>query len=144
MNSERHIGSESQQQIVFDQLRNAYMKGNISIGVNTVRYNRPGSEFYRGWESSVPTLALFTLVVYCFTQGWLIGITTFFGSALVFVTLVRKFVMSRVRTRVIDYALTNLLNWKELWNDGGLSLRKGDRHAISPREDSWIDFILDD
>ena len=143
MNSERQMDSEMQQQIAFDQLRSAYMKGNISIGVNTARYNRPGSDFYRAWESSVPTLSLFTLVVYCFTQGWLIGIAAFFGSTLVFVTLVRKFVMSRVHTRVIEHALTDLLYWEELWNDGSLSLRRGDRQAIAPRGDSWISFVLE-
>ena len=130
-------------QSAFDELIRAFQKGEIEVGVDTVKFNRRGSPFYRAWENSVPGFVILAAVIYNFTVSWLAGVVALACGFLFFVIFVRRFVMNRVRKRVVEYALSDLKGWWLLWKEGALSLRRGQDHISGP-EDYWIDFVLVD
>ena len=130
----------SREEAAFCELEKAVRRGDIQIGVATVKYNQPGDSFHRRWESSIPGFSILGVVIYSFTVGWVHGVISAICGFLLFGILVRPFVMNRVRRRVLDFALSDESAWMFLWEEDGLSLRSGDKEAMSP-EDSWVEFI---
>ena len=63
----------SREEAAFCELEKAVRRGDIQIGVATVKYNQPGDSFHRRWESSIPGFSILGVVIYSFTVGWVHG-----------------------------------------------------------------------
>ena len=135
------MNTQTRDMTAFHDLKRDHENGSLLIDVNAVKYNRSGSPFYRSWDSKIPGIVILGIVIYGFSMDWLTGIVILGCGVLIFVKLVRKFVMDRVRNRVLDYALSDISSWWRLWKEGDLLIRRGDDHAYSPEGD-WIAFIL--
>ena len=127
-------------------IKKAYEAGNLEIGVNCVRLNRPASPVYRWTDHNLPGFILAGFVIYNFYEGGLVwGLVSLGCSVVILLWLVRKWGFSRLDKRAKQYALSSSHNWWQLWNFGGLSLRLRDDRSIdciSP-DDSWRGFARD-
>ena len=108
--------------------------------MNFLKYNRRGSPFYSAFENIIILWPL-PAIAYNFAVDVMWGFLALICGGLWFVIFGRRFVMRRLRRRILEYALSDLSNWWTLWKAGDLSIRQGEDFAYSPR-DYWIDFIL--
>ena len=126
----------------FQALLRDYENGKIEIGVNTVKYNQAGAPFHRPWDNGLPALIIAGLVIWNFSLAWEAGAVSLGCGVLFFFFFVGPWVLKRVRKRVLDFALSSSTAWQELWDEGGLSIRRGSEGVFTPRDD-WSAFVLD-
>ena len=126
------------------RVREAYANNRLQIGVNTVKANSPGSPTYRPMDSLLPAVAIVFAIFYGFLISIFAGILAFICGTILFLWLVRQWVMDRVNRRTINYALEAAYpNWVTAWESGLLSLRLAAEPEVvcqSPGED-WQQFV---
>lgn len=124
-------------------LRRGIAEREIELGYNHWVLNRRGSPVYRGSDNGIPSFLITAIVIYSFWIGGLVwGFVALLAGIVIFVTLVRAFVMYRLRVRTLGLAMSSVEAWEAFWDAGALSLRLRQDPAevcYSPHDD-WKDF----
>ena len=135
-------GDETPHELIY----RAYLLGWIHFGTRLFALNRPGSPVYNAYENWGPVALILFLSAYIgVTKGWLWGLSllavlAFFGFA-----LIPKYVLRKMRVRVLEKAFSSEGGWRELWRAGGLSMRLSSDptiECIAPEGD-WEAFARD-
>ena len=128
---------------LFFKIRNACHNKELSLGLNLIRLNSPGSPVHKASDNNIVVLFLVAMVIINFLQSWIWGLLSVVAVLIIFVMFGRKWVFYRLRKRTEEFVLTNYNNWNESWNKGYLSLSSNnlpDHKCLSPN-DSWELFI---
>ena len=115
----------------------------FTITVRADHLNHPGSPVWDAAENAAPLLAMLTIsVILIFVIHVLVGLAATVLSVLIYLTIIRSWILKRVYDRAIEAATKNLHNWDLLWKKGGLVLsfnRSKNVRCLSPRDD-WRAF----
>lgn len=105
--------------------------------------NRPGSSVYNAYENWGPLgLICFVSLYTGVTSSWHAGLSLFLALAFFGFIILPKWVLRKLRTRVLEKAFSNEAGWSELWKEGGISIRlasNSDYFCDAPEGD-WQDF----
>jgi hypothetical protein len=126
------------------QLRQAVERGEIVIGVNLIKANTPGSPFFRWADNNIPFFVIIVIVAYNFYEGGAIwGLISAVCGIVIFLWLVRRWVMRRVSDRTRAGALSDTILFMVSWRAGLLSLKhvSSGEEIYSPGDD-WEQFVL--
>ncbi len=127
-----------------DRIREAEAARRVEIGVELRRLNRPDSPVFGRWDNAVPAFVLIAAVVAAFVfGGWLVALATAASGLVLMLTTVNLAVMSLLRWRALDMALSGPEGWERLWAIGGLTLRlprRPDTECKGPDGD-WRAFV---
>lgn len=130
-------------QALYDRIWLAQRDGKVEIGTDLRALNKPGSPAYKRSENLLPWVAFgaLTLVGYQMA-GWIGAVAVATGMAVLMMTTFSFLVLSRVRNRAKDYALSGRMGFEQLWDGGGLTLRMtGDAASeITGPDDDWRTF----
>lgn len=115
---------------LFKRLWYANRDGQIDIGVDLRRFNRPGSPTFDRRDNTLPILG----TVCCALTAWMLGGWVWglaiLGSGVIFsVTTLNFWLMTRLRNRTLALALSGYDGWEEAWGYGGMSLRRRGEEA---------------
>ena len=125
-------------EMAHDNIKLGHISQEINIGVNAKLMNRPGIQFYSGWDHFILYGGLVVgLIISIIIDWW--G-TYLLCSPLIFLYGSRV-ILYRVEDKAREYALLGYIEWCQLWNAGGLSIRRGDKTAYSPN-DPWMVLML--
>ena len=128
---------------LFFKIRNACHNKELSLGLNLIRLNSPGSPVHKASDNNIVVLFLVAMVIINFLHSWIWGLLSIVAAPIILMMFGRKWVMYRLRKRTEEFVLTNYNNWNESWNKGYLSLSSNnlpDNKCLSPN-DSWELFI---
>ncbi len=126
--------------MAFDELKRQHAAGEIHVGVNTVSFNHRNSPFHHAWKHALPAFLLFLAgAAYAFIYGWTSGVIGLLCAALLFISFVRRCIMTRIRKRLLAFAFQNIHNWNTLWREAeAVSLVKHDQAAFPPDDSGGI------
>lgn len=86
--------------------------------------NRPGSSVYSAYENWGPLGLIGFLGLYTgATVTWQVGVSVFLGLGLIGFLILPKWVLRKLRVRVLEKAFASEGGWEELWREGGISIR---------------------
>lgn len=86
--------------------------------------NRPGSSVYSAYENWGPLALVGFLGLYTGLTGtWQLGVSTFLGLGLLGFLILPKWVLRKLRIRVIEKAFGSEGGFEDLWKEGGISIR---------------------
>ncbi|TAK98614.1 MAG: hypothetical protein EPO08_18680, partial [Rhodospirillaceae bacterium] len=109
--------------ILFTSLQQAQKVNAIVVSVRAAHLNHPGSPVWDTGENVAPLLAVLLLpVVLMFTINLIVGTAVLLLSVLVYLTLIRPWILQRVHERTMEMAMENIHNWEVLWKKGGLAV----------------------
>lgn len=113
-------GEESPHELIY----RGYLLGRIHFGTKLAVLNRPGSPVYNAYENWGPiALILFLVFYYAISSGWKAALTIFFVGAFFGILLLPRYVLKKLRMRVLEKAFGSEQGWRELWQQGGISMR---------------------
>jgi hypothetical protein len=116
----------------------------LTITVNAEHINRPGSPTWDPGENIAPLLGLlFISTVMIFAINLMVGIAVIVLGIILYVLLIRPWILNRVSARTLAAALDNFHNWNLLWRKGGLTIEVAGSdgpQCLSPLGD-WRAFI---
>lgn len=104
-------------------LYRAYTTNKIHLGMKGALNSRR-SPVHNMWENIVPYVIILIVVAnYTYTSG-LAGflLTALIGTG-VGLSIIPRWIITKVRKRAVSYAFGSAKGWQELWGLGGLSLR---------------------
>jgi hypothetical protein len=134
-------GDETPHELIY----RAYLLGWIHFGTKVAVLNRPGSTVYNAYENWGPIgligfLSLYTGV----TSSWQAGISLFLALAFFGFLFLPKWVLRKLRLRVLEKAFSSEGGWMELWKEGGISIRlaaDASKECNAP-DDDWAAFAV--
>lgn len=113
-------GDESPHELIY----RSYLLGRIHFGTKIAVLNRPGSPVYNAYENWGPIALIGFLVIYTIvTSGWEAGLTLLLVLAIAGALILPKWVLKKLRIRVLEKAFGGEQGWRELWRHGGISMR---------------------
>jgi hypothetical protein len=113
-------GDESPHELIY----RSYLLGRIHFGTKVALLNRPGSPVYNAYENWGPIALIVFLTVYTIiTSGLEAGLTLLLVLFIAGIMILPKWVLKKLRMRVLDMAFGSEQGWRELWVHGGISLR---------------------
>lgn len=113
-------GDETPHELVY----RAYLLGWIHFGTKLAVLNRPGSPVYNAYENWGPVALILFLSIYTgVTAGWDAGLALFGALAFFGFLFIPRYVLKKLRMRVLEKAFANEGGWEELWRQGGISIR---------------------
>ena len=121
----------------------AYVNGDLHLGLKYFHLNRRGSPVYKLWENILPYAMIIVIVAqYSYDYG-LVG----FGLSLLLTGLlgfyfIPRWLAKRVRARGLALAMSGEVGWDQLWQAGCLSVRMADNpdHFADSPQDDWREF----
>jgi hypothetical protein len=113
-------GDETPHELIY----RAYLLRWIHFGTKVALLNRPGSSVYSAYENWGPLALIGFLGLYTgVTSSWHAGLAIFLALAFFGFLLLPKWVLRKLRTRVLEKAFGSEGGWEELWREGGISIR---------------------
>ena len=113
-------GDESPHELIY----RSYLLGRIHFGTKIAILNRPGSPVYNAYENWGPIALIAFLGIYTiFTSGVGAGLTLLLVLVIAGVLILPKWVLKKLRIRVLEMAFGSEQGWRELWRHGGISMR---------------------
>ncbi|MDX1485175.1 MAG: hypothetical protein R3229_11905 [Alphaproteobacteria bacterium] len=113
-------GDESPHELIY----RSYLLGRIHFGTKIAILNRPGSPVYNAYENWGPIALIAFVVIYTIaTSGIEPGLTLLLVLVIAGVLILPKWVLKKVRIRVLERAFGSEQGWRELWDCGGISMR---------------------
>ncbi len=113
-------GDESPHELIY----RSYLLGRIHFGTKVAHLNRPGSPVYNAYENWGPIALIVFLTVYTIiTSGLESGLTLLLVLFIAGILILPKWVLKKLRMRVLDLAFGSEQGWRELWAHGGISMR---------------------
>ena len=132
-------GDETPHELIY----RAYLLGRIHFGTKLVILNRPGSPVYNAYENWGPIALIAFLSLYTvITSGWGAGLTLLLVMFIAGIVILPKWVLKKLRMRVLEMGFGGEQGWRDLWAQGGISLRLGADASVecdSPEGD-WETF----
>jgi len=109
---------------LFTSLVRAHKARTVAILVRAARLNQPGSPLWDPIDNIAPLLALLLVAALTVAVANVLAATavTVLGI-LLYVILIRPFILRVVQERALESAVGHLHNWELLWKQGGLVLR---------------------
>ncbi len=134
-------GNETPHELIY----RSYLLGRIHFGTKLAVLNRPGSPVYSAYENWVPiALVLFMSLYTGVTSSWQAGLSLFAALAFFGFLFLPRYVLKKLRMRVLDKAFGSEGGWIELWKGAGISMRLAMDASIecdSPDGD-WQQFAM--
>lgn len=130
-------------QALYERIWLAQRDGKVEIGTELRALNKPGSPIFKWSENLLPWVAFVALTLVGLKMaGWIGAVAVAAGMTVLMMTTFSFLVLSRVRKRAKDYALSGRVGFETLWNGGGLTLRlTGDAASeINSPDDDWQTF----
>ncbi len=118
------LGPRTGEETPHELIYRAYLLGWIHFGTKLAVLNRPGSSVYNAYENWGPIALILFLSGYTIvTSGWAPGLSLF--AALVFFgfLFIPRYVLRKLRVRVVEKAFSGEAGWRELWREGGITIR---------------------
>ena len=113
-------GDETPHELIY----RAYLLGRIHFGTKVAILNRAGSPVYSAYENWGPIALIAFVVIYTLvTSSIEAGLTLLLVLVLAGIMILPKWVLRKLRIRVLEKAFGSEPGWRELWNNGGISLR---------------------
>lgn len=113
-------GDETPHELIY----RAYLLGWIHFGTKLAALNRPGSPVYSAYENLGPiALILFVSIYTGFSSGWKAGLSLFAALAFFGFLFIPRYVLKKLRTRVLEKAFSGESGWRDLWRAGGITIR---------------------
>ena len=113
-------GDETPHELIY----RSYLLGRIHFGTKLAILNRPGSPVYNAYENWGPIALITFLTLYSIiTSGWEAGLTLLLVLVIAGVLILPKWVLKKLRMRVLEMGFGSEQGWRELWQQGGISLR---------------------
>jgi hypothetical protein len=113
-------GNETPHELIY----RSYLLGRIHFGTKLAVLNRPGSPVYSAYENWVPiALVLFLSLYTGVTSSWQAGLSLFAALAFFGFLFLPRYVLKKLRMRVLDKSFGSEGGWIELWKGGGISMR---------------------
>lgn len=113
-------GEESPHELIY----RAYLLGWIHFGTKLAVLNRPGSPVFNAYENWGPVAIILFLSLYTgVTSGLGAGLSLLAAGVLFGLMILPKWVLKKLRMRVIDMAFGSEQGWIDLWRNGGVSMR---------------------
>lgn len=113
-------GDESPHELIY----RAYLLGRIHFGTKIAVLNRPGSPVYNAYENWGPVALIAFVVIYTLiTSSVGAGLTLLLVLTLAGVFFLPKWVLRKLRMRVLEMGFGSEHGWRTLWNHGGISIR---------------------
>ena len=111
-------------QTLYERIWLAQRDGQVVIGTDLKVLNHPNSPVFKRSDNLLPWVAAIFLAIAGYRiAGWIGLIAVSAGMAVLMMTTISFAVLSRVRTRAVDYALSGREGFEALWSYGGLSLK---------------------
>ena len=132
-------GDETPHELIY----RAYLLGWIHFGTKIAVLNRPGSSVYNAYENWAPIGLIAFMSLYTgVTSSWQAGLSLFLALTFFGFLLLPKWVLRKLRTRVLEKAFASEGGWEELWREGGISMRLAMDPSIecNAPEDDWKNF----
>lgn len=113
-------GDESPHELIY----RSYLLGRIHFGTKIAILNRPGSPVYNAYENWGPVALIAFMAIYTvLTSGVGAGLTLLLVLVVAGVLILPKWVLKKMRIRVLEMAFSGEQGWRELWSHGGISMR---------------------
>ncbi len=113
-------GDESPHELIY----RSYLLGRIHFGTKIAILNRPGSPVYNAYENWGPVALIAFMAIYTvLTSGVGAGLTLLLVLVVAGVLILPKWVLKKMRIRVLEMAFSGEQGWRELWHHGGISMR---------------------
>ena len=113
-------GNETPHELIY----RAYLLGWIHFGTKLAVLNRPGSPVYNAYENWGPVALIIFLSLYTgVTSSWQAGLSLFAALAFFGFLFLPRYVLKKLRLRVLEKAFGSEGGWIELWRGGGISMR---------------------
>ncbi|HSR55404.1 MAG TPA: hypothetical protein VLN73_04145 [Alphaproteobacteria bacterium] len=113
-------GDETPHELIY----RSYLLGRIHFGTKIAILNRPGSPVYNAYENWGPIALITFVVIYTMaTSGIEAGLTLLLVLGLAGLFFLPKWVLRKLRMRVLEMAFGSEQGWRDLWNHGGISIR---------------------
>jgi len=132
-------GDESPHELIY----RSYLLGRIHFGTKIAILNRPGSPVYNAYENWGPIALIVFLTIYTMaTSGLEAGLALLLVLVIAGVLILPKWVLKKLRIRVLEMAFGSEPGWLELWRHGGISMRLASDASIvcDGPEDDWESF----
>jgi hypothetical protein len=131
--------------VLFESLQKAHRTILLTVTVkNTDRLNRPGSPVWNPGENAAPLLVILSVsVVFILTGNLIVGTAMMVLGVLVYLSLIRPWILRRVYRRAFNAAIQNIHSWENLWSKGGLVVALNHTtkaRCVSPA-DNWRTFV---
>lgn len=127
------------EQDLFERIWYAERDKRIELGVDLKLLNRPRSPVFSRSDNLLPWVALICLGAVGWRLGGWIGVAAAVGGMVILMATTINFaVMRRLRMRSLDYALSGVRGFDDLWALGALSVRIAGEEAgevLSPDGD---------
>lgn len=118
------LGPRTGEETPHELIYRGYLLGWIHFGTKLAILNRPGSPVYNAYDNWGPiALLLFLSIYYGITSSWQAGLSIFAAGAFLGFVLLPRYVLKKLRTRVLDKSFGSEVGWEELWRSGGISIR---------------------
>jgi hypothetical protein len=115
---------------LFATVVKAHKSGIVVVSANAARLNHPGSPVWNRDDNIAPLFGLLSAAFAAFFVNVFVGFGVTLLAVLLYVSLVRTWVLLRVSTRAVAAALDNLPNWERLWRRGGLAILDTSRGSV--------------
>jgi hypothetical protein len=113
-------GDETPHELIY----RAYLLGWIHFGTKLAILNRPGSPVYNAYENWAPIGLIGFMSIYTgVTSSWQAGLSLFAALAFFGFMFLPRYVLKKLRMRVLDKSFRDEGGWHELWHSGGISMR---------------------
>ena len=113
-------GDETPHELIY----RSYLLGRIHFGTKLAVLNRPGSPVYNSYENWGPIALIAFITLYTLaTSGWGAGLTLLLVSVIAGILILPKWVLKKLRMRVLEMGFSGEQGWRELWQQGGVSMR---------------------
>lgn len=113
-------GDESPHELIY----RAYLLGRIHFGTKLAVLNTPGSPVYNAYENWGPIALIAFITIYTgVTSGWDAGFALLLACVFFGILFLPRWVLKKLRMRVLEQAFGSEQGWRELWRHGGISMR---------------------
>lgn len=123
----------------------AYVEGELHLGLKYFQLNRRGSPVYKLWENILPFAMIAAIVAqYTYDYGMIGFALSLLLTGMLGFYFIPRWLAKRVRARGMAMAVSGEAGWDTLWQAGCLSIRMADNpdlFADSPQDD-WRAFAL--
>ncbi|MGY9005057.1 MAG: hypothetical protein ACKVJQ_02990 [Alphaproteobacteria bacterium] len=118
------LGPRSGDENPHELLYRAYLLGWVHFGTKLAVLNRPGSPVFNAYENWGPVgLVVFLSLYTILTSGMAAGFSLLAAGLFACLLILPKWVLKKLRVRVLEMSFGSEQGWRDLWQGGGISMR---------------------
>jgi len=130
-------------QVLYERIWLALRDEKISLGTDLKRLNHPSSPVFKRSDNLLPWIAVIMLAIAGYRiAGWIGLVAVAASMAILMMTTISIAVLSRVRKRAVEIALSGKDGFETLWQYGGLTVMlPGNRESeVQSPDGDWRAF----